>query len=59
MRSIHPNLFAQVMRLPASMRADLLEFLGATPVEDAQLRLLLTDATARIQDANLDYRASA
>lgn len=37
MRTINPGLFARLMRLPDSARADLLEFVGATPVADAQL----------------------
>lgn len=47
MKAIHPNLFTQVMRLPAHVRAEILEFLGATPVEDAQLRQMLADVYAR------------
>lgn len=37
MRTINPGLFTKLMRLPESARADLLEFVGATPVADAQL----------------------
>ncbi len=44
MKPIHPNLFAQVMRLPAGIRGDILEFLGATPVDDAQIRRIIADA---------------
>lgn len=51
MKAIHPNLFNQVMRLPAGIRADLLEFLGATPVEDAQLRQMIDDITSHKADA--------
>jgi len=47
LKAIHPNLFTQVMRLPENVRAEILEFLGATPVEDAQLRQMLADVHAR------------
>jgi hypothetical protein len=36
------------MRLPDSARADLLEFLGATPVADAQLADMIETVNARI-----------
>jgi hypothetical protein len=36
-RTINPGLFARLMRLPDSARADLLEFIGATPVAEAHL----------------------
>ncbi len=49
MKNIHPNLFAQVMRFPDSVRADMLEFLGATPVEDAQLKQMIADVTQRLE----------
>ena len=42
---IHPDLFARLMQLPQPDRADLLEFLGETPVADAELERLI-DAIA-------------
>ncbi|WP_212523668.1 hypothetical protein [Actibacterium sp. MT2.3-13A] len=51
MKAIHPNLFTQVMKFPDSVRADLLEFLGATPVEDAQLKQMIADVAARLDDS--------
>lgn len=41
MQDIHPSLFTRVMQLPDGIRADMLEFLGATPVADAQLEHML------------------
>lgn len=41
LRTINPGLFARLMRLPDSARADLLEFVGATPVADAQLSQMI------------------
>lgn len=49
MREIHPNLFTRVMQLPAAIRCDLLEFLGATPVADAQLERMLNDVTRTLE----------
>lgn len=43
MRAIHPNLFARLMQLPPGIRSDVLEFVGATPVADAQLERMLND----------------
>jgi hypothetical protein len=40
-RAIHPSLFARLMQLPKGVRADVLEFMGATPVADAQLEHML------------------
>jgi hypothetical protein len=48
-KAIHPNLFTQVMRLPEGVRTDLLEFLGATPVVDEQLRQMIADVTRRLE----------
>ncbi len=39
------------MKFPDSVRADLLEFLGATPVEDAQLKQMIADVAARLDDS--------
>ena len=41
MRTIDPNLFTRLMRLPDAIRIDLLEFLGASPVADIQLSDLI------------------
>lgn len=46
---IHPSLFTRVMQLPAGIRADMLEFLGATPVEDAQLEHMLNYINTMLQ----------
>jgi hypothetical protein len=46
-RSISPGLFARLMKLPDSARADLLEFLGETPVADAQLASMLDSMAVR------------
>lgn len=62
MKAIHPNLFTQVMQFPDSVRTDLLEFLGATPVEDAQLKQMIADVAARLDEspqARRDQRLSA
>ena len=44
----------QLMSLPSSVRTDLLELLGATPVEDAQLREMLAEATASLADSDIN-----
>ena len=62
MKAIHPSLFTQVMKFPDSVRADLLEFLGATPVEDAQLKQMIAEVTARLDEsspATFDHRIPA
>ena len=41
MQTINPDLFARLMRLPQAARADILGFVGATPVGDAQLSAIL------------------
>lgn len=38
------------MRLPAGIRTDLLEFIGATPVADAQLERMLRDMDLVLED---------
>ncbi|MEX5730124.1 hypothetical protein Ga0609869_003477 [Rhodovulum iodosum] len=43
MREIHPSLFTQVMGFPQSVRSEMLEFLGATPLDNAQLRLIIAE----------------
>jgi hypothetical protein len=40
------------MKFPDSVRADLLEFLGATPVGDAQLKLMIADLAARLDESS-------
>jgi len=50
------------MQFPDSVRADLLEFLGATPVEDAQLKQMIADVSARLNESPqspLEHRLSA
>lgn len=59
MQSIHPNLFTELMLLPMSLRRDLLEFIGGTPVEDAQLRQILADLSARNAAAGCDARSQS
>jgi len=49
--TIHPNHFNQLMRLPAGIRTDLLEFLGATPVADIQLERMLRDMDRFVEDS--------
>ncbi|TCP40470.1 hypothetical protein [Rhodovulum marinum] len=51
MRTIHPTLFNRLMRLPAGIRTDLLEFLGATPVADAQLERMLRDVDHQMEQS--------
>ncbi|WP_166418483.1 hypothetical protein [Cochlodiniinecator piscidefendens] len=43
MKAIDPDLFTKLMTLPQGKRMDLLEFLGATPVGNAQLNRLIED----------------
>lgn len=50
MKNIHPNLFTQVMQFPDNVRSDLLEFLGATPVGDAQLKRMIADISAHLEN---------
>lgn len=40
---IDPDLFARLMGLSKSARNDLLEFLGETPVAEAELQRLIDD----------------
>ena len=47
LKPIAPSLFAQVMSLPPKARIELLELLGTTPLNDAQLRDLLAETTAQ------------
>lgn len=48
MRRINPGLFARLMRLPDAARNDLLEFLGATPIADAQLSAVIDSVAERL-----------
>lgn len=48
MKNIHPNLFTQLMLFPENVRSDLLEFLGETPVGDAQLAHMIADISAHL-----------
>lgn len=41
MQQIRPETFAQLMRLPNRQRADLLEFIGSTPVADSEVMNLI------------------
>ena len=45
-QQIRPETFAQLMRLPVSLRADLLEFIGSTPVADGQILALVEKLAA-------------
>jgi len=44
---IDPDLFARLMGLSHPVRKDLLEFLGQTPVAEAELERLVEDVSAR------------
>ena len=48
-RSIDPNLFTRLMRLPDAIRVDLLEFLGSAPIADIQLSDLIEKISAQIE----------
>ncbi|MDI3336367.1 hypothetical protein QKW60_08115 [Defluviimonas aestuarii] len=52
MRTIDPELFARLMRLPDTARTDLLEFLGATPLADVQLSAVIDAAAAQMQSTS-------
>lgn len=56
MRTIDPGLFARLMRLPEAARTDLLEFLGATPVADAQLSAVIDSIAERIRRERVEMR---
>lgn len=57
MKAIHPSLFTQLMRFPEHIRQELLEFLGATPVVDEQLRTMIAEVAQRIQDGGGEVSA--
>ncbi len=44
------------MRLPEAARTDLLEFLGATPVADAQLSAVIDSIAERIRRERVEMR---
>jgi hypothetical protein len=44
------------MRLPDAARTDLLEFLGATPLADAQLSAVIDGITERIRCERAEFR---
>ncbi|WP_168222914.1 hypothetical protein [Oceanicola sp. D3] len=46
MQQMKPETFAQLMRLPVLLRADLLEFIGSTPVADGQILSLIEKLAA-------------
>lgn len=46
MQQIRPETFAKLMRLPISQRADLLEFIGSTPVADSEVINLIEKLAA-------------
>jgi len=48
-RSIDPNLFTRLMRLPDAVRVDLPEFLGSSPIADIQLSDLIEKISAQIE----------
>jgi|GEM_PF-2096821 len=56
-RMIDPNLFTRLMRLPDAARGDLLEFLGATPVGDAQLAEMIERVATRVEGELRPMRA--
>ena len=55
MRSIDPNLFTRLMRLPDAIRVDLLEFLGSSPIADIQLSDLIEKISAQIENEPSRY----
>jgi hypothetical protein len=59
LRTINPGLFARLMRLPEAARTDLLEFLGATPIGDAQLSAVIDSVTERLTRERAQFRAEA
>ncbi len=59
MRTINPGLFARIMRLPDAARADLLEFVGATPIADAHLADMIETVSKRLGNDCLPSRAEA
>jgi len=58
-RKINPSLFARLMCLPDATRADLLEFLGATPVGETHLSEILDTIAARLAGETRRAKAEA
>ncbi|MCW2303194.1 hypothetical protein M2324_001587 [Rhodovulum sulfidophilum] len=48
-RQMHPILFNRVMRLPRSLRSEVLEYAGAASLADGQIKSLLDDICALIE----------
>lgn len=59
LRTINPGLFARLMRLPDSARTDLLEFVGATPVADAQLSHMIDMIAEKLRTERRSSRLEA
>jgi hypothetical protein len=59
MRAIQPEHFARIMRLPQAERADLLEFLGATPVGERQIDALIIQVRHQSKRARIEAGAPA
>lgn len=55
--NIHPCLFNELMQFPGKVRRELLEFLGATPVMDDQLRHMIADITFRLESGQLEQNS--
>ncbi|MBL3595631.1 hypothetical protein JMM63_08610 [Rhodovulum sulfidophilum] len=49
MRPMHPILFNRVMRLPSSLRSEVLEYAGAASLADDQIKSLLDDICDMIE----------
>lgn len=58
-RAIQPEHFARIMRLPQAERADLLDFLGATPVGDRQIDALIIQVRHQSKRATIEAEAAA
>ncbi|PPB80403.1 hypothetical protein LV82_01750 [Albidovulum inexpectatum] len=59
MYTIHPGLFAQIMKLPDAVRADVLEFIGATPVSERQLANMIDDILGKFGPTDLAVQPAA
>jgi len=58
-RPIRPEQFARIMSLPQAARADLLEFLGATPVSDSQIDSLIVEVRQQQKRAAIEAAKAA
>lgn len=47
---LEPSVFARIMSLPNSMRLDVLEFLGSTPVAPNSVEALVASVAVRPTD---------